>query len=362
MKNYLFGLCCLLSTALWGQVVYAPVFINPCSGEEEEVTWFLGDTLENTYSAEEKNFEQISLPQTGSYQLYYNYPRPPITIEILQQGVNRDTILLEQLKLVHQAGHPPVSAYYSCDSMAEGSITTYYHNGQKRTMGTFEKGQPVDSTFFYYRNGLLKRLIVPSEKLGIRVDFYENGQKKHFYNFDQKILKDYYSNGQLKTSSETTKKGQTLLTNYYPSGQLKSKSDGKGCKRYSPKGSLKEEISLKISKIKKQRRSYQTTLYQYQWSSYDNNQALTRVVQYEIENYPLLPFPHHLKQVDSRHLEEIILYDKGNPTYKINFLYISEDHQPFQKKLFLHKREGKEWIQQQTAPAEEVYELLEQLQ
>lgn len=358
MKNWLFGICCLFTGSLWGQVVYAPVFINPCSGEEELVTWFLSDSSKEDYSAEEEDFRKITLPHAGTYQLYYNYPKPPISITVPQQDIYRDTLLLEQLQLVRKSGLPPVFEYYDCDSLADGLVVTYYYNKNKRVVGSFDKGQPIDSTFYYYRNGQLKRLLVASEKIGIRIDFYENGQKKLFYDFDNGVLKDYYSDGQLESSSILSKRGFPTLTKYYPNGQLKSKSNDESCKRYDRKGVVREKITSKTTKAK----NANYPLYQYYWSSYDSTKTLTRVVEFEAKRLPFLPLPHHLKQVDPEYLKEIILYKKGNPTYKIRFLYISEPHQDFKQKLFLHKIEGKKWIQQQTAPAEEVYQLLEKLE
>lgn len=280
MKYSFLFLVLILSQSMFCQTVYQPTFIDQCTNKPiKRVMWWVSDSIQN-YGLEYYGMDKVVLPKTGNYQLNCSpISTTPIDISITTSGTVKDTFLLSRLnKLMTIGGDYDKSEYSLCGSLADGEITDYYSNGKKRMKGTFKKGQPVDSLFTYYRNGLLYNVTTPDKHGFKSITYFENGQVKTLITPNKKGFKNttYYENGQVEAivhikrelnyechKKEIEKKVRErvlkniILREYYPDGMLKIEQISQSFRKCYPiDQEQKEENWSKTFKRKKTGKEY----------------------------------------------------------------------------------------------------------
>ena len=71
---------------------------------------------------------------------------------------------------------------FICDSgKCEGVCESFYENGSTHIRGEFKDGQPIDTLFTYYSNGVVEELFIPGKRGWRMMSYYENGQLKSDY-------------------------------------------------------------------------------------------------------------------------------------------------------------------------------------
>lgn len=393
-------ICCLWSflfaQTTWSQeIIYKPTFIDPCTNEIQEGIYFYISDSNQVYELEEyierllEGFEvdSIILPRLGEYKLYYNLDDKGMSINVISRGVNRDTFLFERLKYTLYISTPPHSEYFYCDSLANGEVVDYYHNGNRRMHGIFEEGQPVDTVFSYYRNGNLSNYYIDQDGHYKSYDYVENGELESIYENTKEWTKTYYGNGQLKYIWDKQKR---YRKKYYSDGQLKSeqfwnkKGIRKGAKTFFQNGDLKMRATKNIVKkfdqdgnkveqlnrketfvferifskdlIDKFNRSYAC-----QWKSYQTNGIVKRTITFSIYSHysSAYPFPDSIQDIETDHFDEIIFYKDGKESQKIDSKYISENDR-YVEKYFLYRKENGKWIKEGEIEADQIYKLIEE--
>ncbi|MGH1337737.1 MAG: hypothetical protein ACRBFS_16575 [Aureispira sp.] len=243
IKYFLIGLCLSYSSCLIGQIIYAPVFMDPCSQQEELVSWYVWRDSVAYYSEEETDFKSAVVPQEGIYKLSYDFSEKALSVHISQKDIHRDTFYLKQLKTTIYVSTPPFSEVFNCDSLAQGKITTYYYNGQKRVEGRFKDGQPIDTVFYYQKNGQHENISITKPKYWQQIKYYKDGVIQSDYHTKRRLYKTFYPNGQLQQVKRWGK-GFHQKT-YYADGTLQLKSNPRQLKQYSPQGMLQKQIKRK---------------------------------------------------------------------------------------------------------------------
>ncbi|WP_215224095.1 toxin-antitoxin system YwqK family antitoxin [Echinicola shivajiensis] len=190
MKILFFTLGLIWSQMTFGQIVYSPVFIDPCTEEpvKSGVFWRIVDSTNN----DGKNYvgrPSVTLPKTGNYTLVCRaVSEAPINISISTQETVRDTFNLSQLQSIvwikpsKSIGNTPniPPKYFLCspDNLANGKVMDYYRNGKLRIEGTFQNGILIDTLRAYYRTGELYKLVTPNG----------DGYKGVRYSIDGKVI------------------------------------------------------------------------------------------------------------------------------------------------------------------------------
>ncbi|UCS91777.1 hypothetical protein KZP23_13625 [Echinicola marina] len=180
------------SQVAFGQIVYSPVFIDPCTEEpaKSRVFWMIVDaTKYNGGNYVGRPGPTITLPKTGNYILDCRaVSEAPINISISTQETVRDTFNLSQLQSIvwikpsKSIGNTPniPPKYFVCspDNLANGKVMDYYRNGKLREEGTFQNGILIDTLRVYYRTGELYKLVTPNG----------DGYKGVRYTIDGKVI------------------------------------------------------------------------------------------------------------------------------------------------------------------------------
>lgn len=411
----------LLPTALLGQVTYAPVFMNACTQEAEDVGkvfWELIDTSRRIFSLNSGR-SVIQLPQEGAYTLYYrikdntphwlhSYVEHPALL--LNQPVTSDTIWLARLREIACDRINPTARvtykYLYCDNLADGVLKDYYADGSLKIKGKFANGEATDSVFYYNKAGLLVSLFVPyrdqrfyyydngqieqvesddytlkkvyypngqlksdeNHLLDINKYYYENGQLKEMNSLVHHVEKQYYEDGQLKKIRHFKGYIQGPESTYYANGQLAIKKNKTSCRRYHPEGLLIDKLKRKITE-RGDKRFFRGGLvgqdlsYRYQWERH--NAAGDKVFHITFttghHSFHFNFYPNNPAQIDKGYFKEVRLYEQGELMYKVHFLHIMRDIDagiPPSTKMFLYKKEGKKWVLKEQGPAAQIYTLL----
>lgn len=363
MKIALSILLGLLTFTSWSQISYEPVFINQCTQEEEEVIhWHLKGANGSNYGFENLYSKRITVPATGTYSIYDESLEPIATVEITGKGIYRDTVFLKRLELRTYISSPPSSEYYDCDSLANGAVTDYYANGHLRMKGVFENGQAIDSLFSYYQSGQLSELVVNTEGHWKRMEYYETGPLKSHYDTKKAFDRSYYPSGQLKTEDRWSKRYRSITKRYFESGQLQEITRRKKRKRFQEDGLLVERIKRKEILIMDRLFSKNVwerhrKFYEYEWENCDADGKLKRRIIFFNDGFSTGPFPKHLNEIDDFLFQEIVFFEEGEASIKIDAKYVSENDDYF-KKLFVSRKTEGEWIEEKVAAIDQVYRLI----
>lgn len=338
MKVTFYILFFLITNSIVGQIVYTPVFVNQCSKKvEEDYYWYLTDSTK-VYQLNKFNREGVSLPRAGKYKLFYELGEEPIIVTISNERIIRDTIFLKRLVWKAYISYPPVSEWFDCDGLANGMVTDYYDEENKRMQGEFKDGQPIDSLFYYFRSGGLSEIFIDKRKGWKSINYFENGQIESIYDDRKKYEKIYYPNGQIKKEESWTKKYRSKCREYYQEG-IKMIKDHKERKKYNKNGVLIEKIQRKeifvfdrLFDVTAFRDNYR--YYKYTWNSYDANGIIQRKIIFNNSGSLDGPFLDDLDEIESESFEEIIFFKNGIEVKKVEVKY-----EGFVKKLYLYSKE-----------------------
>ncbi|WP_298518151.1 hypothetical protein [uncultured Kordia sp.] len=361
MKRILYILFLILSQTVFGQIRYEPTFINQCTDKvEENVLWYVTDS-DTTYGFDYEQSKSISLPKLGTYQLHYNF-EDPIKIEILDSGVNRDTLLLKKISLAIYVSNPPHSEYFDCDSLANGKITDFYMNGNKRMQGVFKNGQPVDSLFSYHRNGQLSELFIQNKKSWKKSIYFKNGQLHSVYNTKKRFEKEYYQNGQIKKERSWSKKYHVKSTEYFQNGQISKQWNRRKLKIFNKEGNLIEKIKRKeflvlrriFSKDPYERNN---RFYKYKWETFTQNEMPKRKIVFHEEGFLMTPFPDSIQQIKPFLFDNITFFKNGQEIKKLESKFVPENGK-YIYKLFIYRKEENEWIEEKVTAIDDVHKII----
>ncbi|MEM6687732.1 MAG: hypothetical protein AAF617_18290 [Bacteroidota bacterium] len=80
MKPILYILFLLAIQTAFGQIIFEPAFINPCTNKVEEVVfWHLTDS-DTLYEPDYEKPKNVSVPKAGEYSLSFFFGDGPIYI------------------------------------------------------------------------------------------------------------------------------------------------------------------------------------------------------------------------------------------------------------------------------------------
>ncbi|MGH1337736.1 MAG: hypothetical protein ACRBFS_16570 [Aureispira sp.] len=367
IKTLLITLLISYTFTLWGQIIYAPVFMDPCSQKEDTThSWHLEDSLETIYNLEDedkKNYTGILLPQAGTYQLHYASTQAPILVTV-HNKINRDTFFLQELRLIENP-LSPFSEFIYCDNPAQGAITTYYYNGNKRAQGHFEKGQPIDTIFYYRQNGDYDNLFVVSKNNWQRINYFETQQIESIYDTKTRTHQTFYPSQQLKSKRHWKKDfTRSRRKEYHLDGSLQLERNHRQLRQYNPQGILVKKIKRKAILVLK--RSFAKAPYDrhhyhyaYEWKRYDSTGTLQQKIKFHYKH--IGPghhrFPKEIHQIKPHQFKEIFFYKNGLKVYKIDFQPIQENEE-WPKQLCGYRLVNNQWVLNKTMPADQIYEVL----
>ena len=186
----------------YGQVIYAPVFLQPCQDSLTSVTPFWKITRLSDGRVIKSNFTDTvaTLETNVEYTIVHLLDDELSENELVftSVGMVRDTIIISPFSEYITISNPPplASLFMYCDRLAEGKITTTHLNGKTWVEGTFRNGVPIDTVRIYFNHGGLKQIIIPN-KDGTEKgwSYYSNGNKEHWYNTKSGKAKFYDRNG-----------------------------------------------------------------------------------------------------------------------------------------------------------------------
>lgn len=272
------------------------------------------------------------------------------------------------IRLQHYVSNPPKSDFFCDTIVCEGHCISHFSNGQKKLVGRFKKGQPIDSVFWYYRNGNLQKLFIPYDKdyEYTYLTYYENGQLKSIINTRKRFEREYYSSGQLKKNKNWNRNLKARIRTYYDNGILKEKESWKKLRRYNLKGILMDKI--KRSEVNRLEKFFfgskkVSDSYKYRWKTFDTNGVIKRRIdftEYYGNNFENGNFPDSVTQIKDYLFDQIIFYKKGKQSAKITTRYVIENNDVI-KKLTVYTRQKNRWIFIKEKSINEIYRTLKQL-
>jgi antitoxin component YwqK of YwqJK toxin-antitoxin module len=359
MKQTLYTLFLLAIQTAFGQIIFEPTFINPCTNKVEEVVFWNLTDKDTMYEPDYEKLKKVSVKKSGTYSLNFIFQEESIDIEIPNKEIHRDTFLLQRVQLAIYVSNPPHSEYFDCDSLANGQIIDRYKNGNKRKQGIFKNGQPVDSLFTYYRSGQLSKLFIPRKDDWKKLAYYKNGQLQSLYDTKKRYEKEYYENGQLKKEYAWSKKRYKKSIEYHENGVVHKKIDHKNLEVFDTNGNL-------IKKIKRKRtHSYikdyygrKRKNYKYKWQTFNQNGTLQRSIVFESEGlFIRTPFPDSIQQIDAIFIDEVTFFENGKIVRKLEPKYVSEDGE-YNQKLFIYRKEDTDWIEEKMTTMDDIFKII----
>ena len=249
--------------------------------------------------------------------------------------------------------------------MAQGEVITYYYHGQKRAEGSFDKGQPVDTLCYYYKNGHSKKIVINQPTYWEQIEFYETGVLAATYNTKKRQQQQFYPNGQLQKTSWWKRGFKHKKTQqYYDNGSLKLQNNSRQLKRYNQAGILVEKMKRKAIFVLQQWLSSdlydrQHYTYAYTWENYDSTGNLQRKIKFHDHHLGLgrHSFPKTIANIQSYQFEEVIFYKNGLKAYKIDFQSIQEDEK-WTKQLCQYRLVDGVWILENTSTPDHIQHVL----
>lgn len=348
------------SSLSYGQVTYTPIFIDECTNEAANVFWQLKDS-EKTYYPNTDDFKSVELPTTGTYFLFsgFGYDEDPIEVTITNNEPKTDTLRISRLRFNQYVGY---ANYTECDSLANGHLESYYPNGVIRLIGTFQDGQVLDSLHEFYQSGQLKEVFIISNKGWKMTKYFENGKIQSVYDVAKREEKEYYTSGDLKKENTWDSKYRNRIKEYDDKGNLVLDETHKIQQKFYPNGTLKEVIKRKeilvLDRIfSKDAYDRHHKFYEYEWESFDKTGVIKRKIVFDNDGFLTSPFPDSVKQIDDYLFDKITFYQNGQEFKKIESKYVQENDELI-KKLIIYRKEKKQWIEEKTTTANNVYEII----
>lgn len=362
MKSALYIFLFVFCQPVLSQIIYEPVFINPCTNEEDEEIpyWQISDSTRR-YKSDDFEPKNITLPRAGTYMLHLEFGLQTIKVVVPNTPLFRDTVLLKRLELVHYISNPPHSEFLDCGNLANGEIIDYYNDGSIRQKGKFENGQPIDSLFTYHSNGNLSELFVPHRKGWEKTNYFENGRVQSYYNVAKRVEKEYYSSGQLKLITTWNSRYRSKTKKFDKKGNLILKETRTSQKKYWSEGGLQSKITRKeiliFDRIFSKDKS---RFYEYNWTTYDSNETILRKITFNGFSFQGNRFPNDYKDIQDFSFDELIFYSAGKPYRKIHFETKKEGDE-YVEYLFLSRIINDEWSVSTQTTIDRIYEFISNL-
>jgi antitoxin component YwqK of YwqJK toxin-antitoxin module len=309
----------LANIALTQNVAYFPVYINQCTGEQDESVFTLIKD-KNTDEFLDYSRDSVLLEKDGSYELYFDYSFDPVKIDIGSLGVVRDTFYTRR---IWENSGTSGKWMIACDSIANGIITDYYYKGNLRLMGMFKDGFVVDTMRRFYRSGNIKEFVYPYENGSRSITYYQSGQMKTDKNYPKNYYKEYYESGQLSMCNYTYRKlRKNRFINYYDNGNIQSKRVQDRLLKYSVKGILLDEITRKevafLARIfEKNRYKRSQKSYKYKWKKYNSKGQLVCETLFRGSGSMYSPIPEEIELVKEYLIDRVLFYKNGVEFKKI---------------------------------------------
>ena len=302
------------------EIIFKPVFINQCTKEvSNEVFWWITD--EDSIYYNNPNLDLIVLPSLGKYMIHFGNDEDSMLIKIDQFGVRQDTFYTKRISLSHYVSNPPVSEYYDCKNLANGTVSDYFYNGNLRIKGSFINGQPIDTLKKYYSNGLIRELFIPYKNSNQHILFYENGNIKTDNNFKKKYKTEFYESGEKKMIVEWKRKFNYIRVGYYKSGQKSLEENNKKQTKYFSNGNIKSHFTRKeVSKFKRIFSNDNNRWFEYHCNLYNslgNKIAYIKFKGNVFSDWNI--FPENLSEINETQFETIIIFENNQISITVDF-------------------------------------------
>ena len=340
-----------MSNILFSQkVVYHPIFIDQCSGEELSDPYvMLNDSL-NSYLDSSFLLNMFVLPKDGEYMMNFSQEAIRVSVYKDSSGYATDTFYYPRLIVVCNFSPPISSKFVVCDSIANGHIVDYYYNGNIRMKGSFKNGLPVDTVFSYYRRGELMGECIYNDKRS-EFTYYRNGQLALVKNIAKQIAIFYYPSGQILRTNKITKRYFLKSREYYEDGTVKAYTRKKKKMQFDSKGQTIEK--LKCRRVyypfyvfvfsKKEGRAF-VPMCKFKWVTYDSLLNVKRKVVIVSNSRAFDQIPPSLSSIIRYDdLDQITYYKNGKKFKRLEFKWVGEN-KDYQRKLFVYKRVGRKWV------------------
>lgn len=300
LTTFIYLLAAFSTSSVFGQIIYTPTFINPCTGENaKNVNWYLSDST-RVYVSEDLESNYVVLPNSGTYKLHIDFHDQDRKIEIKDEKHKQDTIVLKRLTLIHFISNPPTSRYFDCNTLANDSVIDYYGNGNKRIQGFFIEGKFVDTLFEFYRNEHIYKLTISTGQHWKEVSYFNDGQIKSIYDTKARQQKTYDQMGVLKKQVRWSRRKGAKTKEYYKNGSIHIVSTSKKQKRYNSGGQLVEKIRRKKISILDMFMNRKTSIgqqrtYKYIWKTFGKHRKIKSKFTFFQVGFLTQNFPDSLK-------------------------------------------------------------------
>ncbi|MBR9859414.1 hypothetical protein GYB22_01415 [bacterium] len=291
------------------------------------------------------------LKEAGEYLINFTGEHQ-IKIKIDTTPYQSDTFIAPQL-----APHlidSEVQWFYG-DKIANGPITDYHLNGNKRIEATFEDGSPIDTFYRFYDDENIEEISIYQKRNIQTTEYYASGNLKTDYDRIEKIRKDYYENGALKIKSNYNRKLKQSI--FSIDGSLLYKRKGRRVKTYYHNGTIKDKIVWRP--IINHFLDYYKGGNYYRWKTFDSTGTIKSKIEtpiasghFNILHYRTLPENLHFGNIG-----EIILYNKGKKNTKI-IRSSNVDGKDTGWMFAVYTRKGLGWKKTHYISSYELYQIL----
>jgi len=229
----------------------------------------------------------------------------------------------DSIKVYNYRTDYPKSAFL-CDSIlcdtlpCDGKCFSTYDNGQVHFQGFFKNGQPKDSLKVFHPNGNLKELYVPD----LYHRFYNNdGHVVYQWNDKKKEEHSFYKKRKIKKFAKWSNNKPVVIKEYYSNGGLKSETNHNHKKIYDRDGLLASDITRKEVWAFDRVINGNTKWYEYHHVEYDNCNRKLRESQYKKAYVEHDAFPDSIDEIREYNMSYFYNYSKGKMFKKQTWIY-----------------------------------------
>lgn len=255
--------------------------------------------------------------------------------------------------------NPPRSEYICDTGVCEGYCESYRSDGSLHIKGTFMEGQPVDTVYTYYSNGVIEERFITNKKGWHMLSYYQNGQLKSDYNVAKRSETEYYENGVLKKEYSWDKKYQNVTHEYTEGGDLIFSEDKHSQVKYDEKGNVLEEIHRKeVLVLNRLFSRDKSRFYEYTWDSFDPSGSKVRRIVFTGSGFKGGDYPNDPEEIPKYLFRSISFYENGEEYVKIRFETRKEGSE-YVEYFIMEKLIDGEWVKERESLAEFVYGVIE---
>jgi len=173
-------------------------FYNNCTDEIEPIEFYKIGKMNSGEFAFYSNGPRSEIKSTGKYLIsaeflfdnQVSFFSDTIRVESLSENIV-DTFHIPKVKEYFRSGNMQKGKFFVCNVLCEGEVIDYYPNGQKKILGNFVEGNPIELIRFAEDGNRKKKEVFKEGKQIELIEYRKNGKKsKHFYfSEDGKTLK-----------------------------------------------------------------------------------------------------------------------------------------------------------------------------